>query len=231
MRPIYETPGDRAREAAVVAAFASHYSLQTIKLPARYPLDFAVVRPASDEDGTEMVTAFGEVKVRTHAFGAYPTAMLSLSKWADGMALVERTGTRFILLIGWSLGEDVRWVDLTTLTGPPRIAPGGRQDRDDAQDQDAVVHIPLHVFRQIPGTRKPEPDATPEPPDYDKLLAEAKRMAFAGEDVGKLVGKLGPEHAARLKAFVQSLPTEIRLKTIYGRSNPPTASKTPQKRS
>jgi hypothetical protein len=234
MRPIYETPGDRAREAAVVEAFASHYSLETIKLPPRYPLDFAVVRPASDEDGTEMITAFGEVKVRTHAFGAYPTAMLSLSKWADGMALVERTGTRFILLIGWSLGEDVRWVDLTTLTGPPRIAPGGRQDRDDAQDQDAVVHIPLHVFRQIPGTRKPEPEAAPEPPDnrtQEELLASAKRMAFAGQEFGKLVARLDPNSAARLKAFVQSLPTEVRLQTIYGRSNPPAASKTPQKRS
>ena len=56
-------------------------------------------------------------------------------------------------------------------------------------------------------------------------------MAMAGQDFGKLVARLDPGSGARLKAFVQSLPTEIRLKTIYGRSNPPAASKTPQKRS
>jgi hypothetical protein len=233
MRPTYETPGDRAREAAVVDAFASHYSLETIKLPARYPLDFGVLRDS--EDG-KVITAFGEVKVRTHSFGAFPTVILSVAKWAEGMALVERTGTRFLLVVGWDSGSDVRWVDLTTLTGPPRIAPGGRQDRGDSDDSEPVVHIPIHVFRRVCviARTEPAPEAAPEQPDdrtQEELLATAKRMAMAGKDFGKLVARLDPGSGARLKAFVQSLPTEIRIKTIYGRSNPPAASKTPQKRS
>lgn len=233
MRPAYETPVDRAREAAVVEAFASHYSLQTIKLPARYPLDFAVLRDS--EDG-KAITAFGEVKVRTHACGAFPTVILSVAKWSEGMALVERTGTRFLLLVGWDSGSDIRWVDLTTLAGPPRIAPGGRQDREDSDDAEPVIHIPIHVFRQVCVIMRTEPsqEASPEPQDdrtQEELLASAKRMAFAGQDFGKLVARLDPNSSARLKAFVQSLPTEIRLKTIYGRSNPPAASKTSQKRS
>ena len=235
MRPIYETPGDRAREAAVVDAFASHYSLETIKLPARYPLDFAVLRDSGDGN---VITAFGEVKIRTHSFGAFPTVILSVAKWSEGMALVERTGTRLLLLVGWDSGSDVRWVDLTTLTGPPRIAPGGRQDRGDSDDAEPVVHIPIHVFRSVCVIARAEaPEAAPEQPEpqdnrtQEELLASAKRMAMAGQDFGKLVARLDPGSGARLKAFVQSLPTEIRLKTIYGRSNPPAASKTPQKRS
>lgn len=239
MRPVYETPGDRAREAAVVDAFAAHYSLDTIKLPARYPLDFAVLRDS--EDG-KVITAFGEVKVRTHACGAFPTIILSVAKWAEGMALVERTGTRFLLLVGWDSGSDIRWVDLTTLlttlTGPPRIAPGGRQDRGDSDDTEPVIHVPIHVFRRVCVIARAEAtEASPEQPEQpdnrtqEELLASAKRMAMAGQDFGKLVARLDPNSAARLKAFVQSLPTEIRLKTIYGKSNPPTASKTPQKRS
>ena len=232
MRPIYETPGDRAREASVVDAFASHYSLETIKLPARYPFDFAVLR---DSDDGNVITAFGEVKVRTHACGAFPTVILSVAKWSEGMALVERTGTRFLLVVGWDSGSDVRWVDLTTLTGPPRIAPGGRQDRGDSDDAEPVVHIPIHVFRSVCVIARTEaPEATPEPPDdrtQEELLASAKRMAMAGQDFGKLVARLDPNSGARLKAFVQSLPTEIRTKTIYGRSNPPATPKKPQKRS
>ena len=230
MRPIYETQADLVRERDVVAAFAAHFKLRTIKLPSRYPLDFAVVRRS--EDNVDSITAFGEVKVRTHSYGDYPTAIIAVGKWVECMALCERTNTRLLLLVGWDSGKDVRWVDLRALTGPPAIAPGGRRDRSDVDDEEPVVHIPIHVFRQIPAPpepeRKPEPETPPETPD--QMLERAKRMAFNGEDVGKLVARLGPENAARLRVFVQGLPEETRNKTIYGRSNPPAASKTAQKR-
>lgn len=237
MRPTYETPGDRAREAAVVEAFARHYGIRTIKSPARYPVDFCVVR---EESGTEVVTAFGEVKIRTNAIDTYPTFILSVGKWVEGMALAERTATRLLLVVGWDGGSDVRWVDLTALTGPPRIAPGGRRDRNDADDEEPVIHLPTHVFRQIPAPA-PDPEPAPEQPEtqdnrtQEELLASAKRLAFSGQDFGKLIPRLDPSSSARLKAFVQGLPTEIRVQTIYGRSNPPAsasgAPRKPQKRS
>lgn len=53
----------------------------------------------------------------------------------------------------------------------------------------------------------------------DALYAEAKRIAAAGGDVGKLVAALGPEYSARLRCYMMTLPEAVREATIYGRSH------------
>ena len=58
---------------------------------------------------------------------------------------------------------------------------------------------------------------------YDDLqkhtYTEAVRLASAGEEFSHLVKSMSPEHALRLKIFVQQLPEEIQAKTIYGRTH------------
>jgi hypothetical protein len=47
---------------------------------------------------------------------------------------------------------------------------------------------------------------------------EATKLAAAGEEFSHLIKLMNPEYAMRLRVFVQELPENIRLKTIYGRA-------------
>jgi len=47
---------------------------------------------------------------------------------------------------------------------------------------------------------------------------EATKLAAAGEEFSHLIKLMTPEYAMRLRVFVQELPENIRLKTIYGRA-------------
>ena len=47
---------------------------------------------------------------------------------------------------------------------------------------------------------------------------EATKLAAAGEEFSHLIKLMNPDYALRLKIFVQQLPENVRLKTIYGRA-------------
>jgi hypothetical protein len=47
---------------------------------------------------------------------------------------------------------------------------------------------------------------------------EATKLAAAGEEFSHLIKLMNPEYALRLRIYVQQLPENIRMKTIYGRA-------------
>lgn len=50
-----------------------------------------------------------------------------------------------------------------------------------------------------------------------QAYTNAKNLANSGEEYSHLIKLMIPEHALRLKIFIQSLPDEIANQTIYGR--------------
>ena len=70
--------------------------------------------------------------------------------------------------------------------------------------------------------------------EYDSLqfhtLAEAKKLAHQGDEFSHLITLLSPEYSLRLKIFVQSLPRDIAMKTIYGKAHWEEQSTASQKR-
>lgn len=52
---------------------------------------------------------------------------------------------------------------------------------------------------------------------------EACKLAASGQEFSHLIALLDPSYTMRLRIYVQGLPEEIRVKTIYGRANGPTA--------
>lgn len=50
------------------------------------------------------------------------------------------------------------------------------------------------------------------------IFNEALNLAVNGEEFSHLCKILNPEFALRLRIYVQQLPEEIRMKTIYGRA-------------
>ena len=137
MRPIYESEADKERERKLANQVASKWGLQAKENPKMYPIDFCFV----DDNGE--VEGFGEIKIRTHAFGTFPTYMLSVHKAADAKALASATGKRVLLVVQWSCGT-IAFLDLDTT--PAKVEWGGRVDRGDGQDMEPVNHYPIEDF-------------------------------------------------------------------------------------
>lgn len=60
--------------------------------------------------------------------------------------------------------------------------------------------------------------------------SEATKLASQGEEFSHLVSLMNPDHALRLKIFVQELPESIANKTIYGKAHWKEQSLSKQKR-
>lgn len=138
MRKSYETTASRRAEEAVGRVVAKRIGLEVRQMPLKYPVDFAFAA------GTE-VRAFAEIKCREHHFGAFPTLILGLNKWAACRRLSEFSGVPALLVVRF--GSEIRWCRMPDHGLDVRI--GGREDRGDWQDVEPVVHVPVRIFEQL----------------------------------------------------------------------------------
>lgn len=130
----YETSKDLAREKEVLDILCKRWKCNYFKLPSRYyDIDYALLR-----DGK--LRCFVEIKTRSNAQGAYPTAVVGFRKVNLGLMLAERAGVPFYLVY--------RWTDAIGYTGAFKgdILYGERCDRGDDQDADLWMHIPIGQF-------------------------------------------------------------------------------------
>lgn len=150
-RPLYETAGDRANEQRVVEHICARWECDYVKLPKRYELDYALHRSGE-------VCAWVEVKVRNYTLpqieqlGGY---MLSLGKWNAAQTLSTFTGRPFFLAVQTLCGG---WIAQFRDFQSTDIRIGGRKDRNDWQDTEPVVLIPVRrfqSFRECYATIKP----------------------------------------------------------------------------
>ena len=139
MRELYESGHDRTKEAAAVGKFIERFGggVDFFKLPIQYKLDFAIVRDGS-------VTSFIEVKCRKNVISAYPTYIISLSKMVAA-AQYKDAGITCILLVQWA--DQMGWVKIPDNRWITKV--GGRKDREDWQDIEPVVHIPIKEFKAV----------------------------------------------------------------------------------
>lgn len=134
-RPIYETQNDRTAERKVAELVAAKRGLTAYAMPLRYAVDFAFCRG-------RVIEWWVEVKCRTNPREKYPTYLLSLGKWAGMMGLFGQTGIPAMLVVGWT--DCIGVLELPA----PRMAVeiGGRTDRNDRQDVEPCVLIPVSQF-------------------------------------------------------------------------------------
>lgn len=141
MRPMYESVGDRTNEARVAAFLADRFCAQYHKLPLAYRADYLFFRG-------DVVVAVVEIKCRTHAYGTFPTYILSLDKFMRVRELAKYTHAKASLFVQYT--DKLVGVELdSSLSSDWDIRWGGRTDRSDTQDQEPVVHIPLTQFVEL----------------------------------------------------------------------------------
>jgi hypothetical protein len=135
MRPTYETTVNLQTETAVAAQLQQLWECRFVKTPKFYEFDYAI-------ESEDEVKAFCEIKVRGKH---YPTLLLSLHKWQQGLMTAENTGLPFLLIA--KTPEGIFWHQITKK--PYRIVVGGRKDRGDEQDIEPCVLIPFDDMTKV----------------------------------------------------------------------------------
>lgn len=141
-RPRYETAEDRVSEAEVAEAIADKYSFELERKPELSMFDY---RMQAAPNG---YTLNAEIKCRDFKWGKYQTVILSAHKLAQGLK-ASRDNTYFTFFVMDSHGAVYSFMPRPENIAHLKNGWGGRQDRDDPQDMEWVVHIPIGLFKHV----------------------------------------------------------------------------------
>jgi hypothetical protein len=135
---MYESGADLKNELEVIEKVAKWSRCDYKKLPISYHMDFALLR-----DG--FVKALVEVKARTCAHTKYGTCIVHFDKVMNARRYIA-AGVECYLAVKYTDGlfladfkefasQDLQW--------------GGRDDRNDPNDQTIVAHMPMGSLKRI----------------------------------------------------------------------------------
>ena len=141
-RPMYENEQTLIEEREVALILEKAWNCSFSKMPIRYKLDFAIHR-------NQKLIAFCEVKCRDVSidklteWGGY---LLALGKYMAAKELTETTKKPFSLIVTTTEGIYHRKFTEFNETDY-RVM--GRKDRDDWQDIEPCVLIPINTFKKV----------------------------------------------------------------------------------
>ena len=138
MRPIYESEGDREREAQVAAMYAQVMGLEAHPMPRTAPFDYEM-----REHGR--LVAIVEIKCRTVQYDPYwisHSKMVTLHCEAHHRSVAGILLVRWPAMTGWLAVDRLDPESWTTVTA-------GRTDRNDPQDIERMAEFPLAWFTMM----------------------------------------------------------------------------------
>lgn len=145
-RPRYETEQDLAAEEFIGSEFAKAFngSLRKLPDPPRYSLDCGVFR-----DGK--MIAIIEVKSRSRWRPEFRDVILGLSKVRELFVCgLMGIPAYFVVCLPHGGSRRIIYAQIDHRIEDWHITWGGRTDRNDSQDVEPVVHIPIGAFRELP---------------------------------------------------------------------------------
>ena len=134
-RPIYETKSHLKKEQALAEYAAEKMKCEMRKQDKFNQFDYVALSKGQ-------VRAFVELRCRNNNFNKYPTCFISVSKIALAYSLHHATGIKILFLVGW---KDK--VGIANLVKQYPVKIGGRVDRNDKADIEAVAEIPTKDFK------------------------------------------------------------------------------------
>jgi hypothetical protein len=138
-RPVYETALNKSAEDEVADQIAKAWDIQLVKLKPLYRFDRAFIFENE-------ITGYCEIKCRTNKSTDYPTYLLSMDKYTAATALNQLMEKSVYLVVAWT--DITGWVKL--VYNPEwRVKMGGRMDRNDEQDMEPCVFIPVKDFKAL----------------------------------------------------------------------------------
>jgi hypothetical protein len=141
LRPTYQSEADEAEEREIALRLAA-LGCEVARNKRYYPFDFSVIKGGR-------IVGLAEFKRRRHPYGTYPTIILSLHKFAAATNYHHATNLPIAFFVRWD-GDQVGLCDLHKLKPEDvTISIGGREDRNDSEDMEPVIHIPIAKFRGL----------------------------------------------------------------------------------
>ena len=144
-RPMYETSGDRQNEKKVVEFLQERWNCEADKLKIACEIDYSLTR-----DGK--IIGVMEIKCRKYDYktlDGWNGLILSAHKWQAAKRWGKTHEIAFVLALGLldgiyvlSVGANEKWPLLQLITG-------GRRDRNDPQDIEPCVLIPMKLFKRM----------------------------------------------------------------------------------
>lgn len=146
---LFESPEDRANEAAYAQYICDKRGCKMFKLPIAWHLDYLVTNQAQHG------LAWAEMKHRKVAHNAFTTFRLSALKFCRGIELSERfMNMQYLIFVHWIDNKKMYYKYDSAHRDKLQIVWGGRQSKeafrqDSANDVEAMVEIPLDLFKDV----------------------------------------------------------------------------------
>ena len=138
-RPIYETQENLSNEDRVAQTIARWSGVEIIKLGPKYSFDRALIQKGE-------ITGFMEIKCRTNPSTQYPDYLISAHKMFHALLWKDLLGMNVFLAVQWTDRLGYHEIDPKN-DYPCRLA--GRTDRDDTQDLEPCLFIPIAWFKTV----------------------------------------------------------------------------------
>lgn len=142
LRRVYETTDDLQAERDVARRLEFVWGVKLEKQSKLNEIDFAIRRGKT-------ISAWVEIKCRANNSDKYDTLMLSAHKWHNGLMIAKLSGLPYILVIRFN--DCIKYLQCRP-NYRPRVQYewGGRTlQKRDSQDIEAVVQIPLKLFKTL----------------------------------------------------------------------------------
>lgn len=147
MRPTYLRDGDLKRKQVVVEAVCDLLGLtyRENALPKTYrrTWDFAIMNPPFI--GGVYIHAL--VKTRHIHWGEYETILFSAKKWKE----IQEDDKHIVLFLGTTRDEGIHYIVPKRERKVYPVVSGGRTDRGDADDLEAMISIPISEWVDLYG--------------------------------------------------------------------------------
>lgn len=150
---LYETEDDRIRESDVAEEFAEALGYSA---NARMGGTTALVDREFYLEGGEL-GAVAEIKTRTNIKKKYTEYFVDKAKWDAVIEASELLNVPGYLVVRWE--DALGWmVPSRELEAHLRVGIRGRYDRNDVNDEDFVIYIPVKLFQTRKVHMRVEPD-------------------------------------------------------------------------
>ncbi len=137
MRPVYETSGDLSNEVSLARRLELKWNCQLKKQDKFNQFDYVAVRNRN-------ITAFIEMRTRNVLSTAYDSCFISVNKLQAAQSMYMATGLPCLFVVSW---KDT--VGYANMLDKYEVVVGGRVDRDDPADIEAVGLIPIKSFKMM----------------------------------------------------------------------------------
>ena len=115
-----------------------YWGVKCTRMKDKSRLDYAI-----EKDG--FLSAWIELKCRSHVFGTFPEYMIELKKWNALRDYTATTNLKAFIGVGFTDGDF--WVNLDDIS-EWRVAYGGRTDRNCKKDVGSMVYFDIKFFKQ-----------------------------------------------------------------------------------